>query len=916
MNARNTLCLFSCMIGMALRSAFAISGPSLVLNPSTFVSPSGIYSLAIDPTDSHGQGPADYRFTKASKPVWAKRLPYTLWDATVADSGRIAGYAYMCGWNAFETSDSPGEFIVAMLSPEGKILKEERHARHWSRFLDTPPNPLASGTIFDSASERFVVRIFDPDINRRIERWWLFDLKTAKRLGTLEPGRAMPDRKSDEALFILAARAVPDTSLVLIHWWKYTDGDCGGVFTLIDLDDAKARSVWTLALDGDYSVPENEEAEDRIRNRIRAEGAILDSNKPAAFAIHAVKQSQRIDFSVKQAQDGEWQIRETARSPYQFHSPELNQEPHLFPQVALDEVAVISLGGTARRQESPIRDVCGFQFDEEGRVCVLSWREEEDLRLLRVSQQGGLLNDLRVPVPQMPETAEVRGPASIGGARCVVAVSDIEPEGKAQCFVADFDARSVKKLSQLRCPAIAAMAGFPDGRFAALTDHRMKYSGAFGLLLCDANKGPLWQKEDQGYAGKPEELLGAEDIARYGNASIAVLDNVRNVIQLFDVKGSFLRSVDLAKGWKREPNYPTHLAEDCDGGFVVYDFDAPNPLVRMDSHGGIRKECSPRFSDGLPVDVQDVQRSPDGRLWVSDGDVLLRLSDDGTVDRILGEEAASDVIYQVECVAVDPNDCVYLGDHRTKTVHVFDAAGNKVGVCVPNPADLPQEGYIAHIAASGDGQVFVAVDREDGAYLRFDRQFNPAGIVQIALDTVAQQWQFQPAGPMCWVAGYEEVFLVKNLQQVVRKISRRPDRHWLEDASSLGVAPDGSVAVLARSRSGEVSVNTYDPAGNPRTTFLGPRQWAWSAQVAYDGQTIFVVADRDLYIIGPDNRRIGVCRLPLPRPENRWDGPFLAAGGTQLWFVDRETVMLHKFTVPQFDQPSDAGASHGGSTKP
>ena len=68
--------------------------------------------------------------------------------------------------------------------------------------------------------------------------------------------------------------------------------------------------------------------------------------------------------------------------------------------------------------------------------------------------------------------------------------------------------------------------------------------------------------------------------------------------------------------------------------------------------------------------------------------------------------------------------------------------------------------------------------------------------------------------------------------------------------------------------------------------------------VAYDGQSAFFRSQNDLYIIGRNNRCTGCFRLPSESAKNPWEGPFVAAGGKQLWFVDCEKLTLHKFAIP------------------
>ena len=845
MKLQRALGVFFCLVAMAAEPSFARDGTPPVLNPKTYVSASGVYSLAVDPTDIYGRGPADYRLIKEGKTVWEKRLPYTFGQASVADSGNVAGYAYTNGAEGFSekgTDAGPGELIVALLSSEGKTLNEERHQREWSRYLHSSPDPLVSGTILDTSNKRFILRVDDPDVNRRMEAWWLFDLESGKRIGAVEPGRSMPEKKSEDTLFILGSQAVPGTSLVLTHWWNYSMGKCSGIFALIDLDDAKAKLIWNLKLDGDYSLPENSEEEDALRERIWKEGAILDVNKSPGFALHAVKQHQRLVFSLEKSGKGEWKVRETARTPYEPPVSKPAQGASTFPQIQLEEAAAVRLGDAKVGKESPIRALWGFGFNAEGKICALSVRENADPHLLQLDKQGKILHDLRLPVGTLPKRMGFSNPANVGGEKYVVTMSDEGEEGKARCFVADFAAPRVEELPAFHSFAITALAGFPDGRFAALVYHRMKYTAGHGLILFDAEGNTLWQKEEVGYAGKPESLLSPEDITRYGEDSIAVLDNIRHTVQFFDTKGVFRRSIALDDAWESKPNYPTYLVEDFKAGLVVYDFNAKFPLVRINAAGHIQSRSVPRFSDGRAIKVvSGIRRSPDGRLWMTDGDVLLRLSDDGMVDRILGEEAVPATLNQLSRAFVDSNGRIYLGDGRTNAIHVFDSAGKKEGVCVPDPTDLTETSYVQHVTGSADGDLYVLLSQDNQAYIRFDKNLKRVGKVRIDLDSVSQEWNFPPSGTLCWVGGYENVYLVQELRKVVRKISRRADGQWLERSCSLGVAPDGSVAILARSEAGAVSVNTYSPAGDPRATYEGPEGWSPFGHVAYDGQTVFFV---------------------------------------------------------------------------
>ena len=82
------------VLGAAVPQAQAQRGGRATLNPKGYKSPSGEYELRVDPSTMYGQGEGGYRMTRKGQEVWAKKLPFTLWDAEVLDDGTVAGYAY------------------------------------------------------------------------------------------------------------------------------------------------------------------------------------------------------------------------------------------------------------------------------------------------------------------------------------------------------------------------------------------------------------------------------------------------------------------------------------------------------------------------------------------------------------------------------------------------------------------------------------------------------------------------------------------------------------------------------------------------------------------------------------------------------------------------------------------------------
>jgi len=186
---------------------------------------------------------------------------------------------------------------------------------------------------------------------------------------------------------------------------------------------------------------------------------------------------------------------------------------------------------------------------------------------------------------------------------------------------------------------LSEVAGFPDGGFVVkggISSGKSSSTGDDNLYGFDARGRRLWTVQGNNYQD-PNGLGFPKDVAVTTDGKIAVLDNIRKTVQLLDRAGKHLRTIDLTKAWGRKPNYPSEIAADVDGGFVVEDFGGRPMLVRMKADGTVRAGVDPKFFDGRAFDVHDLGVAPDGRLWVTDGHALLRLSAEGVVDRVLGE---------------------------------------------------------------------------------------------------------------------------------------------------------------------------------------------------------------------------------------------------------------------------------------
>ena len=404
--------LAAVLIGLFGRDADAFNVRIEYLHPTSHVSASGEYALFVDPSDIMGSGPADYRLTRHGETVWTNRFPFSLWNAAVADSGAVAGCAYSQGWEG-SFSDKPDDFSVVVLSPAGTLVAQDVHPRQFSGGEDDPPVPVALDVFFDGPCSNFVVRVDHTNQYRNGEQWWVYDLASGERRTIFEPETNAPGH--DASRTIVVAKPIPDTPLVLLHWWRWGSGKRDGEFTLVD---AAGRPAWSLILPEDYDPPPPDRWEETLYHHIRRNGAVLGVGPGPAFELYHVRDGQRVAYAVEAAEAGKWNVRETGRTPYQWTAPAADTNPPS-ATAALEKLGEIPLAAARSETSNAFAGVEAFDFDPDGTICALKDPRGQP-RLLHLTQKGEILAELRLPEDAPPDYPYAIGPASVGDRRFVV----------------------------------------------------------------------------------------------------------------------------------------------------------------------------------------------------------------------------------------------------------------------------------------------------------------------------------------------------------------------------------------------------------------------------------------------------------------------------------------------------------------
>jgi hypothetical protein len=901
---RTAFLLFAVICFFFRGAAGASEGPPPTLNPKSYASPSGRYSMFVNPSDLYGRGKATYRLTLEGRQVWSGEKPYTLWDACVGDDGVVAGYAYSHGWRGFSEAGHEagmGEFRVVIIDAQGKERLEHVTKRADSRFLHRPPDPLASGVILDSEHDRLIVRVHDADVNQQAESWWCYRLSTGVELGRFRPKELMAD--SGPVRSLMDAKAVRGTPLYVLHWWRYDwqrEQKQGARFSVIG---ENGKPVWTQDLPADYETGRGDEADERLSASVRRTGGVLRSDENGRFDLRFAKDGQRVTFAAALGADGNWTVSEVARRP--FVEMKSSPESAAIPLLALRPAGRIVLESPAAAPVPELRDVREFVFDPGGHIAFLRWSEKRSLAVVVVDQKGKVLHTCALDLSHAQDRVGWSDLTCVGAGRYLLLRDNPSDRNQQQAAVLDVATGKTTPIAGFTTTNGSKFAGFADGGFAVLGGIRSFRGGGTpdqSLRTFNERGERLGAVPGNGDANDPAALFSPAALTVTTDGLVAVVDVIRKSVQFFERRGKHHHTVDLKKAWGREPHYPSDIMADRDGGVVVHDFGGDLPFVRMNADGTIRAQVRPRLKNGVAIDLRDTQVAPDGVLWVSDGHALYRLLESGVAGSVLGEAPDPQRMDAAAAVTLDSRGNIYAVVGRTGAVHVFGPDGRWLRVCLPEQGEVSRALMLPDLTVSDSGDVYLGLGTFGHKYLHFAADGKRIGIETCKLDEISERWYAQPGTDRRWVTGYEKVYLIDSKGTVIRTIARRADGVWLDHPGRASVAADGSIALVsgskrARLNGGGLAVSLYSPQGDPIRTFNLPESVKWHfPDVAYDGKRVVLTGEKAIVIFDTLGKAIGRF-TPLEDEDAAWTPLFGSDSRGLLLFDGKKT--LYRFELPQ-----------------
>ncbi len=855
-----------------------------ILNPKRYRSGTGAIEVLVEPSIREGYGSSTVTYVRAGETQWTKEFDFTIWDAEVAESGTIAGYAYQWGRNGrARIRDRKSEIWIVVIDEKGQVVARHARERRQPRgFISPPPDyaPVALGVTLLETEDRFIVRSTSEHEDPERVKWWIYRLSTGEPLMDVSP-----EQPSDDELAFhkeIGASVVPGTPLILVRWflWQLREGDdIEHRSARISLLDAGGRQVWSKDIDGEYDgLGSHWDWYDDLVVAGVTQAAVVDRG----FSFCSFNLGKRLRFACDERADGGWSVRELDAEACDAAATEASPK---LEAIALEEVGTIHVGDDA---PTPLFEhVFDYSIAPDGNLGLVH-RRDDGPEILILRPDGAVWRNKPLPDMEWRPGMSLR-PMDDGGWLLRGSVGAVPGKATSVGFIYEPEPdRFSPAPDEPHAPGSRKHA-LPQGGWVEVLDDR--------VLRVDDAGVTRWEH--------PVEWAARAVVTSRGE--IAVLEHSRaNRILFFDEQGGEPRVVEIQSlfGSRLQVGGMT-FKPDVDGGVLLTGSLGDPSVVRLTAAGEVRASYEPHYADGRRFRMNSgVRLAPDGTVWTTDGDALLRLDDAGAVVQIIGEGPESEVLRDVGEIEVGPDGRIYCMNERTLAVHVFDRQGRQTGLLKPAPEDFVLEGGTASITVADDGTVYAMSNTSGPAdYVVFNPDGKRVGKADALLDSIREQWLCKPGSDERWILATDHFARVDARTKVLQRVHRRVNGEWLGSIEAGAAGEDGSLAVLTNDVRGDgggpATLNVYGPDGAPIRMFPLPATY-WNAGVAMVGHHV-VVRDKGSLLVydlrgGDWPKRM----LFLPEGQDVTEVYDVHAGpDNEVWLSELPARTIRRFRLPE-----------------
>ncbi len=864
--------------------------PEQTVQPHTYVSPSGEWSLLVDPSNRYGYGAAMLTVSIQGKAQWSGEVPFTFRDAVIGDAGVFAGFSYELG-----AKRGDGKLAVHVMDAYGSSLLADLLADRTKTDSYGDPWPYATRIVLLPARNVAIVCVPGLDPERKSEAWCPYALSPVKKLDVVHANR--PTGSPEERAFTWAFAPVRGTSLTLAQWNLDAAEKVARGCEFLLYDEAW-KPVWSLSLPGDFG--ETEDFMQAAQWDRRYGGGILSSSADQRFEVHNFAKDERVTYEVAQdvkAATG-WGVREIARLPFNaFASP-----PEI-SKLELTSAGIVALDVDLLDISNPIRNIEAFTFSRPDQITFL--RSEKHDALVTIDAQGKVVRELIVPeIKNSADTWRTWTPLIHGDWMTTVGNFSEDPP-ITQAWRLSVKTEKLVPLSPIKDLTIDRTAATHDGGYVILGSRYSTAAETSAIVRCTAEGTQSWLLEGSANCDQPSAICSPEDIAIDTDDSLLVLDEDRECIQVFDVHGKYVKAYNLGKRPENEYRSLCDLLVEPDGTFLVLELG--NSLLRwhrITRDGTELSSFTVRRENG-DRDVGDIMRKPVvdplGRMWGTDRYQLLQYDAEGVVHGRFGVAPDPQKLHGISWPYFDGTGRLAIEDSDTHAIHFFTADGQRAFVCVPAPNDVGSSPRLLGVVAGPVGNIYVNWGQPTNCQV-FDAKCQRRGPVE----SRGQCFALNPQTKGLWSAGSDlsdshSLRRLDPLGGAILGTNRRPDRNFFEQPIALACSSDGTVVVL--DTPGELCF--FDENCAPLRQIHLPKADLGYVNNFHVGQRWAVIScaqsadDSSALVVSLLDGKTLRFSPPLEKePRGAWSFG-LSPDESELWALATSPAALHRFKLPR-----------------
>ncbi len=871
------------------------------LRPQTCVSPSGEWSLFVDPSERSGAGKSTMSISKLGTLQWSGEQTFTFQKSVISDAGVSAGFGYTEGRSSFD-----GALFVAVVDPSGKPALFEELGSRSSRGFHGSAEPNASHIALNHEQNLAIVCVPRLGSDLESEAWCLYQLYPAKKLGVVHA--ASEFEPAADARWTLALTEIRGTPLTLAQWCTWGKSGASGTTpgSEFAIYDESWKLVWSLLLPGDLGDTDGH-LDDALSAEMMAGGGILDTSIEHRFEVRLVKQSERVSFEVARdpAAAHGWSVREVARTSFKGepHKPDVE-----LAHLKLPAAGAIPIDIDTRNTAGPVRNIKRFCIDALGRTTFV--REEKAVgvvTLVTLGVSGRVEREIPVAAIE-PQSEDTREWSALSRGEWLLTLSPWEGDGsQSRAWKVRGDTGAAQELSGFHGPAIQSVEPTADGGFVLLGIHRHGSTMSSELRSCATNGTTLWTLGENSYDKKPSTLFSPADIAVDKDGSILVLDSTRELVQVFDAKGHFLNAIDLTKSWQHATSDLTDLISEPSGSILIYDGIDPAQWRRISRSGTQLSTILPMRESkstavGKPSSVRIDAR---GRLWGHDEYQLMEYDEQGVVHERFGTAAPALRMKAAGSVYFDGTGRLALTDDRGRALCIFAPDGTRSVVCALDKSDFDSDNSIQAVSTAADGTICLRLSDYHDRYLAFPPGGKRIGPIELGGTRLA----FDPRTRDRWAAGEGEDNVLRLRRygadgKLAFETNRRPDGGFFGRVRALACAPDGSAVLLDGSggRNDRLGVLCfYGSKGEPQRQLLLPGiAFLWEDHMQVGQRWILISGfEAKAFLVSLPDGKCAVFEVPdADKHKGRW-AVGLSPDESEIWALESVPAVLHRFTLPE-----------------